>query len=74
MSTIFRDVKKLRQEAKALKKIEERKNKLGVQRYNNSYMYLTSTLMRTEKQIKKYSEEQARKNLKTANVIEAISI
>jgi hypothetical protein len=30
--------------------------------------------MRTEKQMKKYPEEQARKNLKTTNVIEAISI
>ena len=30
--------------------------------------------MRTEKQIKKYSEEQALKNLKTANVIEDISL
>jgi hypothetical protein len=37
-------------------------------------MYSTSTLMRTEKQIKKYSKEQAGKNLKTTNVIEAISI
>jgi hypothetical protein len=30
--------------------------------------------MGTEKQMKKYSEEQVRKNLKTANVTEAISI
>jgi hypothetical protein len=30
--------------------------------------------MRTEKQIEKYSEEQARKNLKTANVEEVISL